>query len=406
MQITAIETIRLPDRPNLLLAQIHTDEGLVGLGETSRGAAAVEAQIHELVAPYLLGKDPLAIQLHNRQLMGSYLGFSSSSAEIRAASVIDIALWDIFGQAMNQPISQLLGGRSRERIRAYNTCAGYNYNTRTVSRRSITASDAPSRPEGPYDDQVAFVHRADELAQSLLSEGYTAMKIWPFDPFAERTDGSLLSAEDLKIGLEPYRKIRAAVGDRIEIMAEFHSLWNLDQAKRIARALEEYRPFWSEDPIKMCDVATLKEYGRSTSIPVCASETLGGTAPFRDILQAQAADVVMLDVGWCGGLTEARKIAALAESYQRPIAPHDCNGPVVWVASIQLMLHIPNALVMETVRAYHTTWYKDILTELPQVKDGYIYGLAGAGLGTKLLPDVIKRDDVQVKRSEGLGARG
>ena len=131
MKITAIETIRLPDRPNLLLAQIHTDEGLVGLGETSRGAAAVEAQLHELTAPYLLGKDPLQIQVHNRHLMKSYLGFASSSAEIRAASVIDIALWDIFGQALNQPIAQLLGGDSRERIRAYNTCAGYNYNTRT-----------------------------------------------------------------------------------------------------------------------------------------------------------------------------------------------------------------------------------------------------------------------------------
>ena len=399
MKITAIETIRLPDRPNLLLAQVHTDQGLVGLGETSRGAAAVEAQIHELVAPYLLGKDALAIQPHNRQLMSSYLGFASSSAEIRAASVVDIALWDIFGQAMKQPICQLLGGQSRNRIRAYNTCAGYNYNTRTVARRSVTAGDPAAKPEGPYDDQLAFVHRADELAQSLLSEGYTAMKIWPFDPFAERTDGSLLSAEDLKIGLEPYRKIRQAVGDRIEIMAEFHSLWNLDQAKRIARALEEYRPFWSEDPIKMCDVATLKEYAQSTRIPVCASETLGGSAPFRDILQAQAADIVMLDVGWCGGLTEARKIAALAEAYQRPVAPHDCNGPVVWVASIHLMLHIPNALVMEAVRAYYSTWYKDILTELPQVKDGYIYGLPGPGLGTRLLPDLLGRPGVLVKRS-------
>lgn len=399
MKITAIETIRLPDRPNLLLAQIHTDEGLIGLGETSRGAAAVEAQLHELVAPYLLGKDPLAIQLHNRHLMSSYLGFASSSAEIRAASVVDIALWDIFGQAVKRPICQLLGGQSRERIRAYNTCAGYNYNTRTVARRSITARDAPAAAEGPYDDQVAFVHRADELAHSLLEEGYTGMKIWPFDPFAERSDGSLLSAADLNVALEPYRKIRAAVGDRIEVMAEFHSLWNLDQAKRIARALEEYRPFWSEDPIKMSDVATLKEYAQSTRIPVCASETLGGTAPFRDILQAQAADIVMLDVGWCGGLTEARKIAALAESYQRPVAPHDCNGPVVWVASIQFMLHIPNALVMEVVRAYFSTWYKDILTELPEVKGGYIYGLPGPGLGTRLLPDLITRPDVQVKRS-------
>jgi len=399
VKVTAVDTIRLPDRPNLLLARVHTDEGLVGLGETSRGPAAVEAQIHDLAAPYLLGKDPLAIQQHSRQLSNSYLGFSSSSVEMRAASAIDIALWDIFGQATNAPICQLLGGQSRERIRAYNTCAGYDYNTRSVERRSIKADQPAPKSEGPYDDQVAFVHRADELAHSLLSEGYTAMKIWPFDPFAHRTEGTLLRAEDLKAALEPFRKIRQAVGERMEIMAEFHSLWDLEQAKRIARALEEYRPFWSEDPIKMCDVATLKEYARSTRIPVCASETLGGTAPFRDLLQAQAADIVMLDVGWCGGLTEARKIAALADAYQRPVAPHDCNGPVVWVASVHLMLHIPNALVMEAVRAYYSTWYKDILTELPLVRDGYIYGLPGPGLGTRLQPDLLERKGVEVRRS-------
>jgi L-alanine-DL-glutamate epimerase-like enolase superfamily enzyme len=237
------------------------------------------------------------------------------------------------------------------------------------------------------------------LALSLIEEGYTGMKIWPFDPFAERSDGQFLSGEDLKVGLQPFRRVREAVGDRIEIMAEFHSLWNLDQAKRIAAALEPYRPFWAEDPIKMSDVATLKEYGRSTGIPVCASETLGGTAPFRDILQAQAADIVMLDVGWCGGLTEARKIAALAEAYQRPVAPHDCNGPVVWAASIQLMMNIPNALVMETVRAYHSGWFRDVLTELPRVEQGYIYPLGGPGLGTRLLPGLLGREGVQVKRS-------
>jgi L-alanine-DL-glutamate epimerase-like enolase superfamily enzyme len=308
-----------------------------------------------------------------------------------------MALWDIFGQSLQQPIYQLLGGACRDRIRAYNTCAGYNYTTRTVSRRQIGAAD---RPEGPYDDQIAFTHRAGELAESLLAEGFGAMKIWPFDPLAERAPGSFLSREDLELGLEPWRKIRRAVGDRIEVMAEFHSLWNLQQARQIARALEEYRPYWSEDPIKMCDVATLKEYATATSIPVCGSETLGGTAPFRDMLQAQAADVVMLDVGWCGGLTEARKIAALAESYQRPVAPHDCNGPVVWVASIHLMMHIPNALIMEAVRAYYSTWYKDVITEVPQVKDGFIYPLAGPGLGTRLLPDLPGRDGVQIRRSE------
>jgi len=399
MKITAIETLRLPDRPNLLLAQIHTDEGLTGLGETSRGPATVEAQLHELVAPYLLGKDPLQIQKHSRHLMSGYLGFAASSAEVRAASVVDIALWDIFGQAMNQPVSVALGGNSRDRIRAYNTCAGYNYNTQSVARRSLRVGDPAPKAEGPYDDQIAFVHRADELAQSLIDEGFTGMKIWPFDPYAADNGGSLLCAADLEQALEPWRKIRQAVGDRIEVMAEFHSLWNLQQAKQIARALEPFRPFWSEDPIKMCDVDTLAEYARSTSIPVCASETLGGLYPFRDMLANQAADIVMLDVGWCGGLTEARKIAALAEAWQRPVAPHDCNGPVVWVASIHFMAHIPNALVMEVVRAYYSTWYKDILTELPLVRDGYIHPLTGPGLGTKLLPDLAKRPGVSIKRS-------
>ena len=399
MKITVIETIRIDARPNLLLAQIHTDQGLIGLGETSRGAAAVEAQIHELVAPLLLNQDARDIALHSKKLMDSYLGFSSSSAEVRAASVIDIALWDIAGQAAGQPIYQILGGKCRDRIRAYNTCAGYHYNTRSVARRSVTADSAPPKSEGPYDDQIAFVHRADELAQSLLDEGYTAMKIWPFDPLAQRNDGSFLSTEDLKMGLAPFEKIRKSVGDRIEIMAEFHSLWNLDQAKRIARALEPLRPFWAEDPIKMCDVATLKKYASTTSIPVCGSETLGGIAPFRDMLAAQAVDVVMLDLGWCGGFTESRKIAALAEAYQRPVAPHDCNGPVVWVASIHFMMHIPNALIIETVRAYTSTWYRDLLTDLPLVKNGYIHPLTGPGLGTRLLPGLTQRDGVRVRRS-------
>lgn len=399
MKITAIETIRLADRPNLLLAQVHTDEGLTGLGETSRGPATVEAQLHELVAPYLLGKNPLEIQKHSRHLMSGYLGFAASSAEVRAASVVDIALWDIFGQATNQPVSVALGGATRDRIRAYNTCAGYNYNSLSVARRSLRADEAAPQAQGPYDDQIAFVHRADELAQSLLDEGFTAMKIWPFDPYAEDNGGAFLRTQDLDRALEPWRKIRKAVGDRIEVMAEFHSLWNLQQAKQIARALEPYRPFWSEDPIKMCDVDSLAEYARSTSIPVCASETLGGMYPFRDVLTNQAADIVMLDVGWCGGLTEARKIAALAEAYQRPVAPHDCNGPVVWVASIHLMAHIPNALVMEVVRAYYSTWYKDVLTELPPVRDGYIHPLTGPGLGTKLLPGLLDRPGVSVKRS-------
>ena len=127
MKITAIETIQLGEFPNLFWVQVHTDEGLVGLGETFFGADAAVAYVHESAAPRLLGKDPLAIDRHSRTLQDTYVGFSGSGAEMRGLSAIDLALWDLFGQSTGQPIHQLLGGLSRPKIRVYNTCAGYRY---------------------------------------------------------------------------------------------------------------------------------------------------------------------------------------------------------------------------------------------------------------------------------------
>ena len=232
---------------------------------------------------------------------------------------------------------------------------------------------------------------------SLLEEGYSAMKIWPFDPFADRSGGLYISGPELQEGLEPFAKIRRAVGDRIEVMCEMHSLWNMPQALRIARGLEQFDPFWIEDPMKMTDIGSLVEFARSTRVPVCASETLATRSSFRDLLQAQATSVVMLDLSWCGGLSEARKIANLAETYHRPIAPHDCTGPVVLTASLHLALHASNALMQEVVRAYLSTWYRDLVTELPTITAGFAMPMHSPGLGTKLQPDLAKRTDYTSK---------
>jgi L-alanine-DL-glutamate epimerase-like enolase superfamily enzyme len=240
---------------------------------------------------------------------------------------------------------------------------------------------------------------ADELAHSLLEEGYAAMKIWPLDPYAAAPDGLFISGADLKKGLEPFEKIRRSVGNRIEIMCELHSLWNLPSAIRIAKALEPYDPYWAEDPIKMDNVAALAEYARSTRIPVCASETLGTRGQFRDLLTAGAVSIVMLDLAWCGGISEAKKIATMAETYQRPIAPHDCTGPVVLIASVHLAFNAPNALFQEVVRAYLSSWYRDLVTELPCVQNGYVSPMKGAGLGTKLQPGLLKRPDCIYRRT-------
>ena len=401
MKITQVDTLRLGEFPNILFVLVRTDEGLSGLGETFYGARAVEAYVHETAAPYLLGKDPLQIDRHANALYG-YLGYRSSGAETRGNSAVDIALWDLFGKTTGQPLYQLLGGRSRETVRTYNTCAGYRY-VREAPRQEVANWGLPEKAaeaaEGPYEDLDAFLHRADELAEDLLAQGITGMKIWPFDPHAEASGGHHISHDDLNKALEPFRKIRGAVGMTMDVMVEFHSLWDLPAANKIARALEEFEPYWFEDPIKADDLVALAEFARSTRVPVAASETLSGRFAFKELMEREAAGVAMLDISWCGGIGEAKKIATMVEAYKLPVAPHDCTGPVVLAASTHLSVNAPNALIQESVRAYYTGWYKELVTELPVVENGQIRPPEGPGLGIELLPDLHERPDAHVVTS-------
>ena len=397
MKITALETIRNAEFPNLLWLHIHTDEGLSGLGETFFGAQAVEAYLHESVAPQLLGQDPGRIDYIARKLYG-YLGFRGSGVETRGNSAIDIALWDLWGKRTGQPIYQLLGGMTREQVRVYNTCAGYRY----VRQRPVQTTDnwGLDGEEGPYEDLDAFLNRADELALSLLQQGIQAMKIWPFDHAAENNGGLHISPAELRRALEPFEKIRKAVGDKMDIMVEFHSLWNLPTACRIAEAVKPFQPYWMEDPVKMDSLSVVGEYRQRTGLPVTASETLSYRTGYKDLLEAKAVDIVMPDLSWCGGISEAKKIATMVEAHQLPVAPHDCTGPVVLTASSHLSLNAPNALLQETVRAFYTGWYKEILTALPIIEEGYLRLEPNPGLGLELLPDFLKRNDTYRKRSE------
>ena len=398
MRITSIETLRTQEFFNVLWVRVHTDAGVTGLGETFYGAGAVEAHIHDTLAGRLLGRDPLRIEALHREMLNLPMAQASTGAETRAASAIDIALWDLFGRVCDQPVHQMLGGLCRDRQRIYNTCAGYGYvrsgNIKPVSTWNLDAA------AGPYDDLQGFMTRADAVAESLLEQGITAMKIWPFDPAAIESDGLSISPTQLKAALEPFEKIRRAVGDRMEIMVEFHSLWNLPMAKRLAKHLEPYAPTWFEDPIRMNSPQALAEYARSTDVWVCASETLGSRFAYKDYLDQDAIGVVMADLCWTGGLTEGRKIAAMADTYHRPFAPHDCVGPVGFIAGVHASFSQPNTLIQESVRAFYTGWYRELVTELPVIRDGYVLPLAGPGLGTNLLPAVFERPDLSVRRSE------
>lgn len=396
MKVTGIETIRLDEFPNLLWVHVETDEGLKGLGETFYGAQSAEAHVHAIIAPYLLGQDPLQIERHHANLIG-YVGFSGAGAEQRGRSAVDIALWDLWGKASGQPIHQLLGGASRDDIRVYNTCAGYQY----VRQKPVqgTQNFGIGGAEGPYEDLNAFLNNADELAQSLLEMGIDAMKIWPFDYAAEASQGHYISAADLKKGLAPFEKIRAAVGDRMDIMCELHSMWNRPSAVKIARALEDIGPLWVEDPVFMDHLASLGEVARSTASPIAVGETRGGKADFRYLVELDALSVIIADLTWCGGLTEGRKISTLCDAWHVPVAFHDCTGPVALTASTHIALHARNCFIQEMVRAFYYGWYGELVTQLPPVEKGRIRAPEGPGLGLELIPDITRRPDAQVRRS-------
>jgi L-alanine-DL-glutamate epimerase-like enolase superfamily enzyme len=395
MKLTEIETIRVGEFPNLVWLHLKTDEGLTGLGETFMGAAAVEAHIHE-VAPLFIGEDAADID-RLTALLDPYLGARGTGVEKRAQSAVNIALWDLAGKATGRPLYELLGGRARKNIRVYNTCAGYQY-IRDTKSQSVD-NWGIGTPQGPYEDLDGFLNRADEVAQSLLDMCITGMKIWPFDIAAERNNGLRIPPDELNTALEPFRKIRQAVGDKMDIMVELHGLWSLPPAIQIAKALKEFNTFWHEDPIHMMSLGGLKEYAAHSPAPVCASESLTGKHGFRDLLETGFSGITMADLAWCGGVSEARNIAVMCDAWDLPVTFHDCTGPVVLTASTHLSLHARNAMVQEMVRAAYTSWYPEVVSALPPLDRGFLTAPDGPGLGLELIEARINAADVTRRRS-------
>ena len=405
MKITAVETIELAEFPFLFWLRIHTDDGIIGTGETFWAPAPVAAYVHGNAASYLLGKDPRDIELHDRRLGSVYVGARDSGAEVRGNSAINLALWDIYGQALGEPVWRLLGGRTHDSVPVYNTCAGYGH-IRATKRNalfertedwSLKAGDAA---EGPYEDLLAWRFNADKLAESLLAEGIAGMKIWPFDVAAEASNGTRISGPELEKALEPFGKIRDAVGNRMEIMVELHGLWTLPPALRIAEALKPYDVAWLEEPIRFNELDALADLARHTSIPIAASERLATRQVFKQVIERRAASIIMIDLAWCGGLSEARKIANMAEASELPVTLHDCTGPIVFAASVALSATLPNVNWQEAVRAYYSGWYREVADVLPRVENGRVWPLDGPGLGLKLKPEVLTRADATVRVSK------
>ena len=390
MRIIKVETVRTVNIPRWVWVRVHTDQGIIGLGESTGVSAPTEAHIRTELAPYLLGKDPMQIaSLHEGMQERGRIG-PNGIAEWRAISAVDIALWDIVGQATGQPIHQALGGRVRDSIPIYNTCADWRYAVRSGSGAlNLSTPGEQETAAGRYDDLQGFLTDAGAVAESLLGEGVKAMKIWPFDQFAQKTNGQHISLEDVNRGLEPFRKIRERVGYRMEIMAELHGMWNIPSVVRIVKALEEYEPYWVEDVTTPDNVEGLRQVQDRTHLPVLGSETLAGAEAYRPMLSSGAIRILMFDTTFVGGFTEARRVMSLAESHKVPATPHDCNGPVNLFAGIHLCMHAPNAFIQETTRAFIHEVYGRVVDRLPHIENGVAFAPEDPGIGTALREDFL-----------------
>jgi L-alanine-DL-glutamate epimerase-like enolase superfamily enzyme len=382
MRITALETITFDPESDLTdterdiditLLRVHTDEGAVGLGETFPQKGMEGAAIHGPIADQVLGRDPRDVQAIRDDLATYFNYYGHAGAESRATSALDIALWDLKGRLADEPIYQLLGGKAREEIPAYNTS---------------------------YDSRYDFMEEPGALAESLLEQGITSMKVWPFDGFAERTRGQRISTADLEAGLEPIRRIRETVGDEMDVAVEFHGLWALPPAKRLVNAVAKYDPLWVEDVIRKGTPRAYRRLADSTDVPLCVSERLIGRYEFEQVLSADVIDVVMPDLCWTGGISEGTAIASMAEAHQLPVAPHNSGGPVLHFANAHLCASIPNLYAMETIRDRYDGWHRNLVTEPLSVDDGTLPLPDGPGLGTELDEALLDHPDTEVRRTE------
>ena len=379
MIISQIETIRVAQFPDLIFVQVHTDTGLTGLGETWYAAATVESAIHDHFGPLLVGRDPFEIERHWQTMfrLSDHAGYGG--AELRAISAIDVALWDIKGQSLNMPIFEIIGGGTRNRIKVYNTLGVY----------------------GEIDEAHKVWSDPVEVAKILLDQGFTGMKMSPTDFIARESDGQLLFQDDLDWALRPIREIREKLGMEIDIANDAHGKWNLPNAMRIVRELESMRLMWHEELISPLNEEAHQRLQAVTSTPIAAAERLMTRYQHRRFIESSAARISMPDLTWTGGISEVKKIAVIASAHQKPIAPHDCVGPVNMMACAHIAMATPNVMIMEYNRAMHLGWYRDFIEPDFVIDGGFLMAPTEPGLGTRLKPSVKARPDATVRVSSG-----
>lgn len=343
---------------NLTFVRVETDEGLTGVGEVRmlNHTDALLGYFAEAIPNHIVGSDPFNVEdLVDRMYRNDY----ARAGEIAqsAAATVEIACWDIMGQALGQPVYRLLGGAVRDRIKAY---ANGWY---TVERT-------------PQDFHAA--------AQRVLEKGYRALKL---DPFGAGFYELERSEKRQAIGL--VEAVREAVGPDVEILIEMHGRFNPATAIEMAHELERFTPSWIEEPVPPENLAALKKVADKVNIPVATGERIHTRYEYRELFELQAADIIQVDITHFGGLLQTKKLAATAETYYMLMAPHNVGGPVSTAAALHFAACTPNFKIQEHFNDFAEDWVKAVAPGNPEVVDGYFSLPQGPGLGVKLDLEVL-----------------
>ena len=349
------------DGAEFMWVRLHTNRGIVGTGETYPFSHSQVGVLKDQ-ARRILGCDPRDIDGLWRSFYKDQAMRNSGGAEMRILSALNMAQLDILGKAAGLPLYRLLGGKTRPRVRVYNTTTDY-----------WAIDDMKMGPD------------TMKIVRFLLDRGITGMKIYPF-----RGQDNYLTNQALEAGLKWIREIRDSVGSQIDIAVDCWGEFDFDSALRMAKALEPYNILYLEDAMLMQNADAYARLAAATSVPINMSETLATRYEFRDFFEKKACSVVMFDVTWCGGPGEARKIAEMAEAYFLPISPHTCGGPLLYFCSAHLCMAAPNFLIMESNYWKWAHQYPYFINNVPVPEQGHVKAPELPGVGAEIKPEIFK----------------
>lgn len=389
LTISKVEGIRFKDnlnfgvrrgRAGFCWVRITTNAGITGIGETYPGIDGALGSLKDITRRFLMGKDPRDIDMIWRDIYQYQSMRNAGGSDMRILSAIDMALLDILGKSSGLPLYRLLGGKSRSRVKVYNTIMG------------------EETLEG-----MRMGQDTEKIVKFLLDRGITGMKIYPFNQFSfmekgRNAGGQFISSEDLDKGVTWFKQIREAAGNKMEILLDAGGRWNLTSSQRILKACEPYNVIHFEDiQIPSNAQQAYSVLASETSIPIAHSETMATRYELKDFLQERALDILSFDLCWCGGPTEGKKMADMADGYNIPTSPHTAGGPLLWVCSMHLCTAVPNFLYAESHYNSYTQRYPYFINNVPLPQDGYVTPPEAPGLGVEIRPELFKSGDAIVE---------